>query len=170
MQIRATRLQDAHLGARSSRLVCFAQVLVRRPRSTSAGCESRLQVCDAQVWTHGVGVYVLIGRHTWAHASAIQPLSCRVTARRCLRGRRIMLVKTKVPSYPSALMRLANLPFAASQRPGRACLFGIHGPQLCPPLPRASMTPPLIVDSFLSAKAALSSHHMPCSAFLSWSM
>jgi hypothetical protein len=77
-----------------------------------------------------------------------------------------MLVKTKLPVIP---MRLANLPFAANQRPGRACLFGIHGPQLCPPLPRASMTPPLIVDSFLSAKAALSSHHMPCSAFLSGS-
>lgn len=96
-QIRQTRLRDAHLGARQSRLVCFAQALVRRPRSTSAGCGSRLQACGALVWKHGVGVYVLNCRHTWAHANVIQPLSCRVTTKRCFRSRRNMLVKTKVP-------------------------------------------------------------------------
>lgn len=67
-----------------------------------------------------------------------------------------------------------QVPFAPMQTCNSAagpCLFGMIGLQLCPSVLRAStMTPPLIAErphSCCSATAALSSHHMPLSAFLS---
>ena len=86
-QILQTRLRGAHPGASQSCPVCFAQALVHRPRSTSAGYGARLQVCGAQVWRYGVAVCVQdYRRHTRGRADALQPRSCRVTTRICVRG------------------------------------------------------------------------------------
>jgi hypothetical protein len=116
-----TRLRGVCPDARPTRLVYFAQARVRRLRSTSVGCESRLHVYGARVWKHGAVVCAQDYRHTWAHANAIQPRSCRVTARRCIRGRRIMACQTtKSRRISSAPMQIANLPVLPLQRPGRA--------------------------------------------------
>jgi hypothetical protein len=163
-RIRESCLRGVRPYARPSRLVCFAHALVHLPRSTSAGCVSRLQVYGARVWRHGVAVRAQDCRHMWwAHANAIQPLSCRVTTKICLRGRRIHVCPQGCRSYPfGTLMRFANLP--SLQRPGRAASSvstARSGPKLL-------MTPPLIADcpcliALMSATAALSTHHMPLS-------
>jgi hypothetical protein len=164
-QIRESCLRDVRPYARQSRLVCFAQAQLRPTRSTCAGRESRLQVYSAPVWRHGVVVYVQDCRRTWAHATT-QPHPCRVTTRRCLRGRLIMACQQRCRRTPSALMRFANLP--SLRRPGR-CL-PLRYPR--PAVTQAFGDPAIdcglpLYDSSMSATAALSTHHMPLSDFLS---
>jgi hypothetical protein len=142
-------LRGVYPGARPSRLVCFAQAQVRRLRSTSAGCGSRLHVYGAWVWRHGVAVCAQDCRHTWAHANAIQSRSCRVTARRCIRGRRIMACPQQSP--------VVSLPSTDADCKSACAAFGSNRAVPYLPLryprpaagtalaPSVQLTPPLIV-------------------------
>jgi hypothetical protein len=148
-QTQEIRLRGVCPCARPSRLVCFAQAQVRRLRSTSVGCGSRLHVYGARVWRHGAGVCAQDRRHTWAHANAMQPRSCRVTARRCIRGRRIMACRQQSPvvSLPStdadcksacaAFCSDRAVPYLPLRYPRPAAVTALA--------PSVQLTPPLIV-------------------------
>jgi hypothetical protein len=161
-QTQEIRLRGVCPCARPSRLVCFAQAQVRRLRSTSAGCESRLHVYGARVWRHGAGVCAQDYRHTWAHASAMRHRSCRVTARRCIRGRRIMACQTTKSRRISSehRCRLQICLCCLLQRPGRALpASSVSTARSCDrPCPERPIDPAIdcVDDSSMSATAALS--------------